>query len=132
MTRGRIAIAAVLAGATALLVGFQGASMLVTVTELGASPPGLSARPPKLPPRPPQTTAIVTPVPVEQKPAEAVPDSASVIVDAAGRPVVSDPPAGVAASMAVTEPPTDEDVQPVQERPRKRYRAPRPELHKVY
>lgn len=151
MTRGRIAIAALLVGATALLVGFQGVSTLLTVTQIGASPekPQAPRSHASLVPRPP----VPVIKPSEPKAAEPKPDEPMVKAgeeaQAAHNPstseqtasqVVTDDQSGIAAAlkakaqaeMDMIDPLPDENAQPLQERPRKRYRAPRPELHKVY
>ena len=56
MTRGQTGFVAVaLVALTALLVGFQSVSTLLTVTQLGASQPAESVKQPKLPAQPPST-----------------------------------------------------------------------------
>jgi hypothetical protein len=152
MTRGRIVVAAALVGTTAILVGFQGASTLLTVTQIGAS-----AEKPKAPrshaslvPKPP-LPAIKPDAPKEAElratgsasAPRAGEDARAAPQPSAGEQaaqVVTDNQPGIAAAlkakamaeMDAMELPPDEDARPVRERPRKRYRAPRPELHKVY
>ena len=134
---------------TALLVGFQSVSTLLTVTQLGAGPTKGPA--PKshisLVPQPP----VPTIKPDEPKAAEPAPAPTIAAGEeapgAAGQTpaaseqaaqVVTDNPAGIAAAAkakAQTEmdtpgPQIDENTP--RPEPRRRYRAPRPELHKVY
>ena len=141
-------VAVVLVALTALLVGFHGASTLVTVTQLGASPPKTSQ-----PPRSHASLVPQPPVPVikpaEEKPPEPAPTiSAGEETSApaeqpeqstAQQPlqVVADDQSNIAAAAkakAQAEMDAMED-RPNEVRPpdrRRRYRAPRPELHKVY
>ena len=142
-------VGVVLIALTALLVGFQGASTLVTMTQLGASPPKASQ-----PARSHASLVPQPPVPVikpaEQKASEPAPTISAGEETPAEQPqqpaapqqpaqVVADDQSGVAAAakakaraeMDAMGPQLDEqDAPPRQER--RRYRAPRPELHKVY
>ncbi len=143
-------VAVVLVALTALLVGFQGASTLVTVTQLGASAP--TSQPAKshasLVPQSP--VPVIKPTePKASEPAAAPTIAAGEEAPSAGGPtpvpgeqtaaqVVTDNQAGVAAAakakaqseMDALGPQLEQDVAPRPE-PR-RQRAPRPELHKVY
>jgi hypothetical protein len=137
---------------TALLVGFQSVSTLLTVTQFGAGP--TMGAPPKshasLVPQPP--VAIVKPiepvsVPVsrasepasdEAAPAPAPAPAAGVTANAGPIPAVPDNQVGAAAAAkAKAQAEMDamgdqtEQTAPSPER-RRRHRAPRPELHKVY
>jgi hypothetical protein len=147
VTRTQTPIRAVsLIALTALLVGFQSVSTLLTVTQLGASQP--IGSPPKshasLVPQPP--VAIVkpsepasVPAPRFSEPASDEPAPATgVTANARPIPAVPDNQAGAAAAakakaqaeMDATGDQT-EPIAPPPER-RRRYRTPRPELHKVY
>lgn len=146
MPRGKTVLAASLVALVALLVGFQGASTLLTVTQLGASPDDGTKPSPRahasLVPRPP-LPAVKPSEPAENKssqpaapalPREAQP-AAPVTADL--RPIVPDEqadamPASI-AQQSEFEPEGErvEQPRPQQER-RRRYRAPRVELHKVY
>jgi hypothetical protein len=138
-------VAVVLVALTALLVGFQGASTLVTVTQLGASPPKAS-QPPRshasLVPQPPvpviKPERTPEPAPTisagEETPASAEQQEQST----AQQPmqVVADDQSNIAAAakakaQAEMDAMGDRPDEPPPER-RRRYRAPRPELHKVY
>ena len=155
MQRREVVLAASLVALTALIVGFQAASTLLTVTQIGASP--VKGPPPKahssLVPQPSQP-AVKPSEPVSAKPSEpasmpalavrasepAADKSAPVPVSAETTPVpsVPDNQVGVAAaakSQAQAEMDTmgDQVERPApQPERRRRYRAPRPELHKVY
>jgi hypothetical protein len=135
--------AAVLVALTALLVGFHGASTLMTLTQLGAGPPKASQ-----PPRSHASLVPQPPVPVI-KPAEQRAPTISAgeeIPTPAEQPrqstaqqpveVVVDDQSGIAAAakakaQAEMDAMEDRPDRPPPER-RRRYRAPRPELHKVY
>jgi hypothetical protein len=144
-------VAVLLVALAALLVGFQGASTLLTVTELGASPskPQPARSHASLVPQPP--VPVIKPAePKAAQPTAAPTISAGEEAPSAGGPtpvpgeqpaaqVVTDNQAGVAAAArskaqaemdALGDRP-DEDVRQQAPAPR-RYRAPRPELHKVY
>jgi hypothetical protein len=140
--RSSLVIAGALVALTALLVGFQGASMLVTVAQLGASAPKpqpakshaslvpqtpLAAVKPNEPAPAPKVSAPVSePVPAptasEQVPVQTVTDNQAGVAAAAK--------AKAQAEMDTMGPTPDESALP--QEPRRRYRAPRPELHRVY
>jgi hypothetical protein len=139
-------VAVTLVALTALLVGFHGVSTLMTLTQLGANPPK-DSRPrshASLVPQPPVSVIkpaqerTSEPAPTinagEEIPAPAEQPAQS----AAQQPlqVVPDSSIGVAAAakakaQAEMDAMDDRPDQPPLERGR-RYRAPRPELHKVY
>jgi hypothetical protein len=144
--QARIA-AVVLVALTALLVGFQGASTLVTLTQLGASPPKASQ-----PPRSHASLVPQPPVPVVKPAEEKAPESAPTVSAGEETPVPAEQPEQPAAQQSVQvladdqsniaaaakakaqaemDAMADQPDEPPRER-RRRYRAPRPELHKVY
>jgi hypothetical protein len=137
---------------TALLIGFHGASTLVTMTQLGASPPKTSQ-----PARSHASLVPQPPVPVikpnEQKASEPAPtisagEEASAPPEQPQQPaaqqqptqIVADDQSGVAAAarakaraeMDAMGPQFDGQEAAPRPEPRRRYHAPRPELHKVY
>jgi hypothetical protein len=135
---------------TAVLVGFQGASTLVTMTQLGASPPKASQPPrshaslvpqPPVPVIKPNEQKASEPAPTisagEETPAEPLQQSAA---QQQPTQVVPDDQSGAAAAarakaraeMDAMGPQFDEQEAAPRPEPRRRYRAPRPELHKVY
>jgi hypothetical protein len=154
MTRGQThLVAGSLVALTALLVGFQSVSTLLTVTQLGASPSPSKGPPPRsqasLVPQPPvatikpsepASTPAPMPAPRASEPAVREPAPAPVAnsVDTTPMPSVPDNPAGAAAAAKI-QAQAEMDAMgdqvernvPPRER-RRRYRAPRPELHKVY
>ena len=144
-------VAVVLVALTALLVGFQGASTLLTVTQLGASTPKATSAPRSHASLVPQAPVpVIKPAePKAAEPAAAPTITAGEEAPSAGGPtpvpgeqaaaqVVADNQSGTAAAakakaqaeMDAMGPMPDETALP--QEPRRRYRAPRPELHKVY
>jgi hypothetical protein len=141
-----------LIGLTALLIGFHGASTLMTLTQIGASPvkPSLPkahaslvprpaiplevSEPARLPAAPEVQAAVPTPisntppaVEIEQHPAEQVP---------AADPVAAQPGnlanlAAAAAAQAELDVPAFTE-EPPPRRERRRHRSVRPDLHRVY
>lgn len=147
MTHGQTRLlAASLVALIALLIGFHGASTLLTVTQLGASPTkgpapkSHASLVPQLPIptiKPSEPVAMPAPRASELSPDEPAP-ATSVAADTKPMPTVPDNQFGVAAAakaqaQAEMEIMGDQAEQnaPQPER-RRRYRAPRPELHKVY
>jgi hypothetical protein len=139
-------LAVSLVALTALLVGFQSVSTLLTVTQIGASP--TKGPPPKshasLVPQPPVATVkpgepVSMPAPRASEPVPNEPaPNAGVTADARPMPSVPDNQVGAAAAAKVqAQAEMDamgdqlEQNPPPRER-RRRYRSPRPELHKVY
>jgi hypothetical protein len=160
MPIGRTRIAAfALAGLAALLVGFHGVSMLMTVTQLGASPekPALRKSHASLVPRPaipvevnepartvaPEVQAAApTRTPAEapnaQPVIEADPVAPSAADTVAAQPSNAVQPSNLADLAAATTAQAQlVDVpafteEPPPRRERRRYRAVRPDLHRVY
>lgn len=152
--QARIAAIALIA-LTAVLVGFHGASTLLTVTQLGVG--STKAAPPKphasLVPQPPVPTIkpsepVSPPAPRASEPAPDEPAPASTAAsdtkasptaaDTTPMPTVPDNQVGVAAAakaqaraeMEAMGGRFEQDMPPPEQR--RRYRAPRQELHKVY
>jgi cell division protein FtsN len=132
------------AAVIAVLVGFQGASMLVTVTQLGATPPkapapkshaSLVPRTPAVPVKPEEPMPAPKPSERASEPAPAPAPRASTQASAE---IVTDNQAGIAAAakaraqaeMDAMEQEPDERV-PRREQ-RRRYRAPPVDKHRVY
>ena len=149
MTRGQTRLLAIsLVALGALLVGFHGASTLLTVTQLGASPTNgpvpkshasLVPQPPVPTIKPSGTASAPMPAP---RAGESVADepAAATVPNAVDTPMPSVPnnQIGIAAAakaqaQAEMDAIGDQIERPMPQRePRRRYRAPRPELHKVY
>jgi hypothetical protein len=138
-------VAVVLVALTALLVGFQGASTLVTVTQLGATPPQASAPKSHASLAPPTHAVPVKPVkPDEPMPAPKTSEPASAPVPAppAGaqtpREIVTDNQSGIAAAakakaqaeMDAMAGAPDDNAPPRETR--RRYRPPPIDKHRVY
>ena len=148
MTHAQTRIVAVsLIALTALLVGFQSVSTLLTVTQIGAStaigaPPkshaSLVPRPPVATNKPSEPISVPAPRASEPVPNEPAPN-AGVTADARQMPSVPDNQVGVAAAakaqaqaeMDAMDDQVQQNPPPPRER-RRRHRTPRPELHKVY
>lgn len=139
-------LAGSLIAVTALLVGFQSVSTLLTVTQLGASQP--IGSPPKshasLVPQPPipaikpsEPVSMPAPRASEPTPEEPAAPAAGVTADARPMPSVPDNQVGAAAvakaqAQAEMDAMGDQVEQNSPPERRRRHRAPRPELHKVY
>jgi len=153
MPRGKTRIAMfALIGLSALLVGFHGASTLMTLTQVAASPgkPQSPKAHASLVPKPvlPVQVSEPTRTPVIDRPADnpaAIANAEPVVLPVpmqrrpAGEAAAEQPapnPANLAAAATVQAelvhvPAVTEEATTRRERPR-RYRAQRPELHRVY
>ena len=139
-------LAVALVALTALLVGFQGASTLLTVTQLGASPPKATSAPRShaslvpqapLPVIKPSEPAAPAPTIAAGEDAPAASGPAPAPAEQTTAQVVTDNPAGIAAALRAKAQAEMDELGPMAgenapPEPRRRYRAPRPELHKVY
>ena len=143
----RIAIFALI-GLSALLVGFHGASTLMTLTQIGASPtkPQLPKAHASLAPKPALPLQVSEPAKtrdtIDAQPAApppaANPQPAVEAVPAPALDAVAPPSANLSALAAATMAEADRvevpewAEEPPPRRERRRYRAPRPDLHRVY
>ena len=127
-----------LVAVTALLVGFQGVSMVLTFTRFGADtvkPPAVPAnvRPrPDVAVRPDTAVRPAEPVePVAARPAE--PNERAAVSNGAQNPtgIAAAAKAKAQAELDARDAAPDDDDAPPRERQR-RVRSPRPDLHRVY
>lgn len=124
-----LALAVALVAVAALLVGFQGASTLLTVVEFGAAPESKPAKAPRwahtqIRPAPKDQ---IQPAPKERLESSAPAPSPTAVPNPRGLAAAAQ--AKAQAELDAMEEPLDQNVVP---RVRRTYRAPKVDKHRIY